>query len=177
MRRVEVFLYDERWPLKFEKEKKKLWSIFQSEVIEIYHIGSTSVPGQKAKPVIDVMPIVKDIEQVDQYNQQMRMINYEARGEYGIPGRRFFQKGGDQRTHHVHVFEQGDENVKRHLAFRDYLRSHPEARKEYGNVKQRLAIQFPFDMDAYIEGKSDLVSEVERKALEWYVYQSNYDHK
>lgn len=82
-------------------------------------------------------------------------------------GRRFFQKGGNQRTHHVHVFEQGDSNVTRHLAFRDYLCSHSEVRKEYGNLKHRLAMQFPNDFDSYIEGKSQFVSEIEKKAMKW----------
>ncbi|MGP4068107.1 GrpB family protein [Halobacillus sp. B29] len=167
MRRVQVNLYDETWPLRYEAERKKLERIFQSELIDIFHIGSTSVAGLKAKPVIDIMLIVKDIAWVDQRNQQMRMINYKPKGEHGMTGRRFFQIGGNQRTHHVHVFEQGDSNVTRHLAFRDYLRSHSEVRKEYGNLKQRLAMQFPNDLDSYIEGKSQFASEIEKKALEW----------
>ncbi|SFG45398.1 GrpB domain, predicted nucleotidyltransferase, UPF0157 family [Halobacillus alkaliphilus] len=168
MRRVQVNLYDERWPFRYEAERKKLLQIYQSEVIDIFHIGSTSVAGLKAKPVIDIMLIVKDIERVDQCNQQMRTINYEPKGEYGMTGRRFFQKGGDQRTHHVHVFEQGDKNVTRHLAFRNYLRSHSEVREKYGNLKHRLAMQFPNDLDSYIEGKANFMSEIEKKALEWY---------
>ncbi|MCA1009173.1 GrpB family protein [Halobacillus halophilus] len=168
MRRVQVNLYDETWPLKYEAERKKLERIFQSEVIDIFHIGSTSVAGLKSKPVIDIMIIVKDIDRVNQFNQQMRMLNYVPGGEHGMTGRRFFQKGGDLRTHHVHVFEQGDANVTRHLAFRDYLRCHSEVRKEYGKLKHLLAIQFPNDLDSYIEGKSNFVSKIESKALAWY---------
>lgn len=78
----------------YEKEAKKLCNIFASEIIEIHHIGSTAVKGLTAKPIIDIMPVVKDIERVEDFNIAMIDIGYEAKGENGLPGRRFFQKGG-----------------------------------------------------------------------------------
>ncbi len=90
------------------------------------------------------------------------------KGENGIPGRRYFQKGGDERTHHVHVYQEGNDEIIRHLAFRDYLREHPYAREEYGNLKERLALEFPFDVAAYIDGKDRFVKTLEAKAVEWY---------
>lgn len=167
MRKVEVSSYREKWTFNFAEEAEKLKLIFGDVVVAIHHIGSTSVPGLKAKPIIDIMPVVQDIGILDHYNQAMRNIGYEPKGENGIPGRRYFQKGGDNRTHHVHFYEVGNIEIKRHLAFRDYLKSHPEAMKRYGELKERLAQQFPYDVDSYIKGKELLVNEIEEKALKW----------
>ncbi|WP_226577346.1 GrpB family protein [Halobacillus litoralis] len=168
MRRVEVRPYDEKWIDLFEEEKKKLSSLFQSQLVAIHHIGSTSVSGLSAKPVIDILPVVKEIGRVDGYNENMRALGYEARGENGLPGRRFFLKGGEDRTHHVHVFEQGNDEITRHLAFRDYLRNHPSDRNQYARVKRELAERYPYDIESYIEGKNQLVSVIQTKALEWF---------
>jgi GrpB-like predicted nucleotidyltransferase (UPF0157 family) len=113
------------------------------------------------------LPVVNDIKLVDEHNHFMQEIGYEPKGENGITGRRFFLKGGDNRTHHVHIFQAGSSEIERHLAFRDYLREHPKAVQEYGQLKQQLAQQFPYDIESYINGKNHLVLEIERKALEW----------
>ena len=168
MRKVEVTPFSERWRLGFEKEAAALQEIFGAELIEIHHIGSTSVHGLSAKPIIDIMPVVNDISQIDQYNASMSAIGYEAKGENGIAGRRYFQKGGDERTHHVHIFEKGSLEIERHLAFRDYLRVHPEMAKRYGDLKEKLAQRFPYDIDSYIEGKEQLASQIAREAVVWY---------
>lgn len=167
MRKVEVCPYNKEWSGQFTEEAKKITRIFQDEIGDIHHIGSTSVPGLKAKPIIDIMPVVKDIELADQYNQEMQTLGYEPKGENGIPGRRFFKKGGDQRTHHVHIFQEGSYHIKRHLAFRDYLREHADEKQKYGELKESLAKQFPYDMESYINGKESLVKEIEAKALDW----------
>ncbi|WP_100011235.1 GrpB family protein [Lentibacillus sediminis] len=168
MRKVEVTSYNINWPAMFKEEANKLHSIFGSETIEIHHIGSTSVNGLKAKPVIDMMPVVKNISRVDDFNTAMMGIGYEPLGENGISGRRYFRKGGDDRTHHVHVFELGSGDIERHLAFRDYLGTHPDALQSYGDLKEELARSFPDDMESYIKGKEPFVLEIERKALIWY---------
>ncbi len=167
LRKVEVEPYQEKWPRMFLEEAEKLREIFTGEILEIHHIGSTSVPGLQAKPIIDIMPVVKDISNVDSFNEEMKHIGYTPKGENGIPMRRYFEKGGDQRSHHVHFYEEGSREIKRHLAFRDYLRTHPYEKQQYGEVKQRLAQQFPYDIAAYIQGKEQLVGEIERKALIW----------
>lgn len=105
MRKVEVHSHNQKWSLKFAEEVEKLTFIFGSEIVDIHHIGSTSIQGLKAKPIIDIMPVVRDIELVDKYNQAMRDIGYEPKGENGIPERRYFQKGGDKRSHHVHFYQ------------------------------------------------------------------------
>lgn len=151
----------------YEKEAVKLRKIFRSEITEIYHIGSTSVDGLIAKPVIDIMPVVRDVNRIDDYNTEMIDIGYEPKGENGLPGRRFFQKGGDERTHHIHFYEMGNTEIERHLAFRNYLRTHPDALKKYGSLKKELSQRFSRDIEAYISGKEQLVSEIEKKAMDW----------
>lgn len=168
MRRVEVTPYNEHWASMYEAEAAKMRRVFGEQLIAIHHIGSTAVPGLHAKPIIDIMPVVRDISKVDEYNQLMRDIGYEPRGENGISGRRYFQKGGDNRTHHVHVFRVENLHIRRHLAFRDYLRAHPNEAREYGELKRKLAREFPYDIDSYIQGKETLVKEIEQRALKWY---------
>ena len=150
------------------EEAEKLNLIFGDEIIDIHHIGSTAVPGLKAKPIIDIMPVVKDINNVDKYNREMQEIGYEPKGENGIVRRRYFQKGGDNRSHHVHIYQIGSYEIKRHLAFRDYLKLHPNEMKQYGELKEKLARQFPNDIESYINGKDQFVKETELKALEWH---------
>src|SRR5699024_2517329 len=167
LRKVEVTPYNKDWPLMYREEAEKLCKIFGSEIIEIHHIGSTAVDGLIAKPVIDIMPVVRDVYQVDDFNTAMIDIGYEPKGENGLPGRRFFQKGGDERTHHIHFYEIGNSEIKRHLAFRNYLRTHPDTVKKYGSLKKELSQRFPDDIEAYINGKEQLVSEIEKKAMGW----------
>lgn len=168
MRNAEVTPYNKNWPTMFEQEADKLHTVIGSEIIQIHHIGSTSVKGLKAKPIIDIMPVVKSINRIDEYNAAMIAIGYEPKGENGIQGRRFFQKGGDERTHHVHVYESGSFNIERHLAFRDYLRTYPAALKNYADLKEDLSKRFPYDVESYTKEKGQLVSEIERKAVVWY---------
>ncbi|MDR7075708.1 GrpB-like predicted nucleotidyltransferase (UPF0157 family) [Neobacillus niacini] len=168
MRKVEVCSYNEKANEMFAEEAEKLNLIFGKEMVDIYHIGSTAVQGLKSKPIIDMLPVVKDIEKVDQYNDEMKKIGYQPKGENGIPGRRYFKKGGDNRTHHVHMYQLGSDEIKRHLVFRDYLRNHPDVMKSYGDLKEKLAKQFPYDIDSYINGKDPFVREIEEKELNWF---------
>lgn len=168
MRKVEVVAYSENWKRKFDVEVVQLQEIFGSEIITIQHIGSTSVEGLHAKPIIDMMPVVRDITRIDTYNDAMIAIGYDPKGENGLSGRRYFQKGGDERTHHVHVYEIGNPEIERHLAFRDYLSVHPDLAHEYGELKEALAQQFPYNMEAYINGKEQLATVIEQKAIRWY---------
>jgi GrpB-like predicted nucleotidyltransferase (UPF0157 family) len=167
MRKVEVCSYNEHWKQIFINEASKLKSIFGDQLAAIHHIGSTSVPALQAKPIIDIMPVVKDIKVVNSYNEKLIQHGYNPKGENGITGRRYFEKGGNHRTHHVHIYQDGSEEITRHLVFRDYLRTHPEAAKRYGELKQELAQQFPYNAHAYSSGKEQFVSEIEEKALEW----------
>ncbi len=160
MRKVEVLDYQTEWPLLFEKEKKVLHQLFQENSHVVFHIDSTAVPGLAAKPIIDLMPVVYNMHQADTLNEEMEQLGYVVKGENGLPGRRYFEKGGDYRTHHVHLFQIGNQEIIRHLAFRDYLRAHPKEAQIYGQLKKENALQYPNDIAAYIEAKMTVVKEI-----------------
>lgn len=163
---VVVKEYDPLWVKEFEKEKEVIAKILGANAAEIYHIGSTAVPGLCAKPVIDIMPVVYSLAAADDAADKFRAAGYEYLGEFGIPGRRYLRKGGDERTHQVHIFSVNDRlNVERHLAVRDYLRTHPAAAGQYGELKKILAEKFPYDIEAYCNGKESFVAELEKTAL------------
>ena len=167
-RKIEVVDYRPEWAAMFKEEAKKIRKILGKNCIGIYHIGSTSVKDLPAKPVIDIMPVVKDISLVDAHNKEFEDLGYECRGEFGIPGRRFYAKGGDNRTHHIHVFEQSNQtDIQRHIAVRDYLNFHPDTAAEYASLKKKLASEFPFDNDGYCDGKEEYMKLLEEKALRY----------
>jgi GrpB-like predicted nucleotidyltransferase (UPF0157 family) len=159
---VEVIPYDITWEKKFKAEAKKIEEIFRQIFVDIHHIGSTAIPLVKAKPIIDILVEVEDINKVDSYNRQMEELGYEALGEYGIPKRRFFQEGGNNRTHHVHIFEKGSPQIKRHIDFRDYLISHPKVAGEYSRLKEKLAKKYRYDIDKYQEGKESFIRKIDK---------------
>ena len=99
--------------------------------------------------------------------RQLEALGYEAMGECGIARRRYFRKGGDERTHQIHAFLQGDDHVHRHLAFRDYLRTHPAVCREYAELKQAVAASCQHDIERYCAGKNAFVKEHEANALRW----------
>lgn len=145
-----------------------LKEVFKDELVDIFHIGSTSIPPVGyAKPVIDILIVVKDIETVDLYNDKMKAKGYDPKGEFGIPDRRYFPKEGDNRTHHVHIFQVENEEIQTHLIFKEYLLAHPLEAKEYGDLKRRLAKQFPHNTQLYQEGKQSFVNELAEKANTW----------
>ncbi|AAO89934.2 GrpB family protein [Coxiella burnetii] len=164
---IEVVPYDPDWSNQFEKEALLLKLIFSDIFVAIHHIGSTSVPGLAAKPTIDIILEVKDIRLVDKFNEPMEKLGYEAWGEYGIPGRRFFVKGESKRTNHVHTFQAGDREIARHLYFRDYLKSHPAEAKKYADLKIKLAQKLPHDRRGYVQNKQGYVEALEKKAIAW----------
>jgi GrpB-like predicted nucleotidyltransferase (UPF0157 family) len=165
MRKIEVIPYNPLWPELFNSEAALIRKALGENCIEIYHVGSTAVPGLSAKPVIDMIPVVKDIIQVDFANDAMKALGYEPQGEFGIPFRRYFQKGGDNRTHHVHVFELGLPEIERHIRFRDWMRMHEGDRNAYGELKQHCALQFPYDSNGYCNGKDSFIRAIDEKAM------------
>ena len=165
---IVVSPYSPDWPAMFEKEAQCIRKILGANCVALYHIGSTAVPGLSAKPIIDIMPVVLDLGQVDAAQPGFEQIGYEYLGEFGIPGRRYLRKGGDERTHQIHVFAQSDTGaIQRHLAVRDYLRAHPEKARQYGVLKQALAEKFPYDIEGYCDGKEAFMKELEGAALDW----------
>ncbi|MEE6131986.1 hypothetical protein CHN50_04330 [Priestia aryabhattai] len=165
MREMKVVPYKREWKDQYEVEKQLIEEVFQDEIVDIHHIGSTSVPGLAAKPVIDILIEVKNIAFIHTYNDEMIKRGYECKGENGIEGRRYFQKGGEDRTHHVHMYEQGHSEVGRHLRFRDYLIKHPDEAQEYACLKQELAKKYQYSPAEYVEGKTSFIQMINQKAL------------
>lgn len=164
-----VLDYDPIWEKSFQEEAGKIRSILKDNCVAVHHIGSTAVPGLAAKPIIDIMPVVKNLAEVDRVSAEFKEIGYEYLGEFGIKGRRYLRKGGDERTHQIHIFAENDtENIDRHLAFRDYMRTHEREREAYSQLKKALARRFPWDIDGYCDGKEEFVKRIEQAALSQY---------
>lgn len=165
---VQIVPYNPRWPALFEHEAALLRQTLDEVAVGIHHIGSTSVPGLVAKPIIDILLEVTQLDALDALTPAMQAIGYEARGEFGLPGRRYFPKGGIDRTHQVHAYATGNASLARHLAFRDYLRAHPDTAQEYGELKQVVARACEGDLERYCEGKDACVKRIEALALAAY---------
>lgn len=157
MRTIVVVPYDEKWPDAFNAERLRIQAVAGEVVKAIHHMGSTSVPGLPAKPVIDILLEVSDINELDKYNSVMNHAGYIARGENGIPRRRYFTKGGDRRSHQLHAFATGDEEIVRHLAFRDYLRKNSEIAETYAKLKRAAASLCRNDAKYYSELKAEFI--------------------
>ena len=167
MSEISIEKYDNDWPLIFQNEHDAILSTVSVSLHAIHHIGSTSVPGLSAKPIIDILIEVGDLGILDSANSSFESLGYECMGEYGITGRRFYRKGTHRRFHHIHAFETGSFGARRHLAFRDYIRSHPDIAREYESLKKSVAAASGGDIDKYCEGKGAFVSEHQKLALVW----------
>lgn len=153
--------YDESWPADFEKIKAELLAALGGVAVAIEHVGSTSVKGLAAKPIIDLDVVVKDAE-VPKAIEQLAKIGYIHEGNLGIEGREAFHYDGKEhlKPHHLYVCPESSPELKRHIAFRDYLRSHPEAVQEYSAIKIEAAKLFPDDIDSYIAHKSPVIEKL-----------------
>ncbi|MGB2963765.1 MAG: GrpB family protein [Anaerolineales bacterium] len=167
-RDVELVPHNPEWSQLADEEAKLILENLSITVIGIYHIGSTSVPGIKAKPIIDFVMEVKALEDVIQSITVLEGLGYISKGEYGIPGRQFFTKDTHgERSHHLHVFQTGHPDIERHLVFRDFLRANPEAAREYEKIKEKLAKRFPKASGSYTEAKSDFILSMDEVARYW----------
>ncbi len=142
--RVEIEPYSATWPELAHQEMELLSSAFGGRVGGIHHIGSTSIRGLAAKPVIDLMAVAPDLDFLDDALPELDRLGFRGWGQLGITGRRYFTKDTDagKRIVQLHSFPQGSPHVERHLAFRDYLRAHPDIASGYETEKQRCAALF-----------------------------------
>ncbi|WP_274654445.1 GrpB family protein [Paenibacillus humicola] len=162
----EVVPWVSNWARMYEKEADMLRAIFGGELEAIHHIGSTSVPAVGwAKPIIDILVVVRNINAVEGYHDKMRNAGYRPRGENGISGRSYFTKGETPRTHHVHVFQTGNESIRRHLHFKAFLMEHPEEAAAYGRLKQEILAAYPHT--EYQQEKEKRMRPFVEKALNW----------
>jgi GrpB-like predicted nucleotidyltransferase (UPF0157 family) len=165
---IAVADYDPEWPRRFEGERAAIERVLGDAVLDIQHIGSTAVPGLAAKPVVDMLIGVADLDEARRsVVGPLADLGYDYVPEYEavMPQRLYFRKG-DPRGFHIHMVEPGGEFWDRHLRFRNYLREHPEAVAEYAALKKRLAEEHGSDMDGYTDAKSDFIRGIENKAAE-----------
>lgn len=169
MHRVEVVPHNPEWRSQFTSEATQIKTVLGTTLLAIHHIGSTAIPGIYAKPIIDLLGVVTDLAALDSHTASLEGLGYEAMGEFGIPGRRYFRKyhaNGD-RSHHLHLFQQGSPEITRHLAFRDYLIHHPDDARAYSQLKRTLAQQHPHNIEAYMDGKDSLIRAIDAKASQF----------
>jgi GrpB-like predicted nucleotidyltransferase (UPF0157 family) len=158
---IEVVDYDRDWPRQYAAERDRIDAAIGDVTLAIEHVGGTAVPGLPAKPVIDLMVGVEDIERAGPAVAGLINLGYEyiPELESQLPDRRYFRKGTPE-THHVHMVPVSSDYWAEHLLFRDYLRSHPQAAEEYGKLKRGLAGRHRLDRDAYRAGKVPFIDTV-----------------
>lgn len=165
--RIEIVEYDPAWPTMFARLGAALRRALGDAAVRIDHIGSTSVPGVAAKPVIDIQISVLSLELVDSYLGPLTGMGFVYRADNPERTKRYFREPpGDRRTH-VHVRQVGSFSQQFPLLFRDYLRCHTADAAEYAAVKRRFAAEFRDDRPGYVQAKDDFVWEIIRRADAW----------
>ena len=159
---VLVLPYDERWRQDFLKIEAELTEALGQLIIGIEHVGSTSVRGLSAKPIIDIDVVIKDYSGLGDVVSALGRIGYQHEGNLGIAGREAFKYDGKEhlQKHHLYVCPEDSPELKRHLAFRDYLRTHPAAIWEYSRIKKEGAELYPDDIERYIKHKSPFIEKI-----------------
>lgn len=166
---VELADYSESWVEEYEKEKETLERVLKDELIEIHHIGSTSIPGLKAKPVIDILAVIPSLDDIDKVEEKLKEYDYENRGHQGVEDRYFFAKGPeDARSHYVHFVEPKSNTYYNQVYFKKYLLEHPEYIKQYCDLKTDLASKYADERPKYTQGKNEFITNVIRLAKEEY---------
>jgi GrpB-like predicted nucleotidyltransferase (UPF0157 family) len=168
IRSTAVVPYDPAWAAAYQAAAAEIAAVLGAELVAIHHAGSTAIPGIRAKPIIDLVVEVRQLDAMDAAAEALGALGYVAWGEHGIPLRRFFTKSsGPMRTHNLHSFPIGHPEIRRMLNFRDYLWVHPDDAQAYSQLKQDLARRFPTDIESYTLGKTVFIEEIVRRAEAW----------
>ena len=169
MRTIVVEPYDPAWPVEFARIRDWLWPQVCDLALDIVHVGSTSVPGLAAKPIVDFAIVMESYAVFPALQARLEALGYEHEGDLELPAREAF-KGGPAgfMVYHMYVCPQDGTEYLRWLLFRDWLREHDEDRDAYAELKRELAKRYPHDIDAYIAGKHALIEKIIRKAREKY---------
>src|SRR6476659_9226809 len=162
---IRLVPYDSTWPLEFAAEADRIERACAGMSLRLEHIGSTSIPGLAAKPVIDILAGRPGNMAGSMYVDAFRQIAYEHKGAHGVPGRNYFRRG-TPRTHHVHMVSWSSDLWRDHLLFRDYLRAHADIAREYETIKRELAAMYIQDKETYTDAKGPFVRSIVRRALE-----------
>jgi GrpB-like predicted nucleotidyltransferase (UPF0157 family) len=166
---VELVAHDEAWAARAVHEAERIQQALGDLVIVVHHIGSTSIPGILAKPIIDLMPIVRSLDLLDAREGDVRSLGYDWRGEFGIVGRRFcpLNDAAGRRIVHAHFFAPDSGEIAPNLAFRDYLRAHPDEAQAYEADKMRAARLHPDDPLGYTDEKGVWIRAAKARAMAW----------
>lgn len=165
-KQIEVVAYNPDWPILFEQEAQKIKKVVGDNCLAIYHVGSTSIPGLPAKPVIDMIGVMKDPEKAI---KPLETLGFLHKGEYNIPFRYYFNRSEGIATN-LHVYEEGRPEIELNLMFRDYLRNHPEEKEKYSRLKEDLVKEeASFQKNnsmfrGYTLGKDDFIRNILKKA-------------
>jgi GrpB-like predicted nucleotidyltransferase (UPF0157 family) len=157
---VVVVDYDPAWPPTFRTLADRALASLGAIALGVEHVGSTAVPGLAAKPIIDLDVIVGGVAQIPIAIARLGPRGYVHEGDLGIPGREAFRWPPGESRHHLYLLPVDSPELHRHLAFRDYLRTHPEAARAYGDQKRAAARRHRDDRDAYMAAKDALVKEI-----------------
>jgi GrpB-like predicted nucleotidyltransferase (UPF0157 family) len=173
-RTIRIAEHESSWASAFDREAADLTGVFGHALLAVHHIGSTAVVGLAAKPIVDILVVLRKTDTIDRFSGPMEALGYRVRGECldaevpGTPGRFYFSKDtSGERSHQVHVCAGGHAQIVDLLAFRDYLRSHAARAEKYGALKKDLARRHPRDIVAYMRGKDALVKALLDEAREW----------
>ena len=165
MSSVMVVPYDANWNAEFDKIKTELVAALDEIASVIEHVGSTSVEGLPAKPVIDIDIVIKNYDTFEAAKSRLAEIGYRHNGDQGIKDRQAFVYEGKSHLmrHHLYVCPEYSEELRRHTAFRDYLREHPEDRDFYASIKVLAARTYPDSIDNYLIAKGPCIEELYRR--------------
>src|SRR4051812_42033756 len=163
-RRVVVVDHDAAWPRRFEELRAKLWPFLAEVAIRIEHVGSTSVPGLAAKPIIDLTVVVAARSDVQAAIARLAGLGYRHQRNLGIDDRDAFDHPVDLPRHNLYVCPDGATSLVNQVTFRDVLRTQPDVSRRYGELKRRLAAEYPNDTESYVVGKTDFVLDALRIA-------------
>jgi GrpB-like predicted nucleotidyltransferase (UPF0157 family) len=161
---VVVVDYDAEWPRRFEEIRARVWPVVLDVADRIEHVGSTSVRGLAAKPIIDMTVVVPTRSEVPLVIERLARLGYRHRGNLGIDDREAFDNPADLPKHNLYVCPEGTIGIVNQVAVRDFLRANADAARRYAELKKRLAAQFPHDIDQYVFGKTDFILDVLRRA-------------
>jgi GrpB-like predicted nucleotidyltransferase (UPF0157 family) len=161
---ITVVDYDPRWPALFESLRAEVAGVLGDLAQTIEHVGSTAVPGLAAKPIIDVDVLLRSASELSVCIERLAGIGYKHRGDLGVPEREAFAAPPGRPAHHLYVCPPESREFRRHVALRDYLRTHPSDASAYGELKRSLAVRYRDERSAYNDGKKEFVEALLRSA-------------
>ena len=164
---VRLETYNPQWVSAYENERRIIQDCIGNYIIDIQHVGSTSIEGLISKPIIDIAVGVTTLKEGQKCIEPLEQLGYEYKGHAGVSGRLFFSKGDvNNKTHHIHIEEVDSTNWWNHVLFRDYLRLHEYVRDEYAELKKILSQEYANDRETYTTKKVDFILNIVARAKE-----------